>query len=623
MRRSLKYPANFEPTRQLAKRLWMPPPDLTLSDWADRYRQLSSESSAEPGQWMTDRAPYQRGIMDALSDARVTTIVFKKSAQVGWTEILLNTIGYYVHQDPAPILCVQPTLEMGQAFSKDRIAPMLRDTPVLRGKVAEAKSKVGDNTLLHKRFAGGHLTIAGANSAAGLASRPIRIALFDEVDRFPASAGTEGDPVSLGVKRTRTFWNRKILLGSTPTIEGASRIDNEFAKSDQRRFHVPCPHCGERHHFEFKNFDWSDAGTVEQPVWICPSCGGMATESDKARMVAAGEWKTTAPFVDIAGFHINEFYSPWSSWSDIFRAYERVKGNREQLKTWVNTTLGETWKNEGEDLDPEGLAARAELYQAEAPGQVALLTAGVDVQSDRFEVSVWGWNETNESWLIEHAVINADPSLPDEWARLDHWLSSKTYQKPCGSTLPITAAAIDSGYLANQVYRYCAQRYGRRFYAVKGVEGENKPAVSVMSKPKAPGPKPPRMFQIGVDALKSQTYGALSTEKPGPNYVHFPTGLDGEYYSQLTAERREIKYVRGFKRYVWQKMRRRNEALDCRVYAHAALYILNPVWAAIKNDKKQKDKKQDLGVKEESSLKRPKKQRTRFRKSGFTNSWRY
>ncbi|MEM9302508.1 MAG: phage terminase large subunit family protein [Pseudomonadota bacterium] len=565
--------------RDLDRKL-APPPDLTVSEWADAYRKLSSESSAEPGQWSTDRAPFQRGIMDALSDPAVNAVVCKKSAQVGWTEILLNVIGYFAHQDASPILCVQPTLEMGQAFSKDRVAPMVRDSEVLTGLFGAVGSKSGENTLLHKKFPGGHLTIAGANSAAGLASRPIRVALFDEVDRYPPSAGTEGDPVALGIKRTRTFWNRKILMGSTPTLDGVSRIDREYQRSDQRKCFVPCPHCGEHSVLVFEDFDYTEAGTLDDPAWICKHCGGLAFEKDKAAMLRGHEWRATAEFDGIAGFAISEFYSPWSTWSEIFKTYERVKDNHEELVTFTNTTLGETASGEIEEIEPEGLASRAEIYEALVPLGVVLLTAGIDVQQDRFEISVWGWAENGESWLIEHHQITADPSVEAEWTRLDQWLMTRKYEHASGSTLEIVAAAIDSGYLADDVYRYTAKRFGRRFYAVKGYDGESRPTATE-AKPRTKGPKPPKMFALGVDSIKAGFFSALGQEVPGPNAVHFPTGLPAEYFEQLTAEQRQIRYVRGFKRYVWKKVRARNEALDCRVYAYAALQILNPVWAAL------------------------------------------
>ena len=274
--------------------------------------------------------------MDSINDPGVHTVVVMSSAQVGKTEILNNIVGYHIHQDPAPILCVQPTVEMGKTWSKDRLAPMLRDTPALRGRVKDARSRDAGNTTQHKQFPGGHITIAGANSAAGLASRPIRVVLLDEVDRYPPSAGSEGDPVRLATKRTTTFWNRKILLTSTPTIKGLSRIELAFESSDKRRFWVPCPHCG-----EFQVLAWS--GVKFAPLgYQCAGCQGLWTDTQRWWAVARGEWRAEGESKGVAGFHLNELYSPWVTTAEMVESFLEAKKSPETLKTWVKTTLGET-----------------------------------------------------------------------------------------------------------------------------------------------------------------------------------------------------------------------------------------------------------------------------------------
>ncbi|MBK8191652.1 MAG: phage terminase large subunit family protein [Vampirovibrionales bacterium] len=270
-------------TSKSALKAIKPPPKLTVSEWANQYLQLSAEDSAEPGQFSTDRAPYQKGIMDAVSERGIHTVVVKSSAQIGKTAILKAIIGFHVDQDPAPILMLQPTEHMAEAFSKDRLAPMIRDTPALKDKIADPRSRDSGNSILHKRFAGGHLTLAGSNSPAGLASRPIRIVLCDEVDRYPASAGSEGDPVNLAIKRTATFWNRRIVLTSTPTIKGASRIDMAYENSDQRHFYVPCPHCGTFHIFKWENCRWPP-GEPDRAIMVCPECAVEIEESHKPRI---------------------------------------------------------------------------------------------------------------------------------------------------------------------------------------------------------------------------------------------------------------------------------------------------------------------------------------------------
>lgn len=286
-------------------KVYEPPPLLTVSEWSDRNRVLSPEASAEAGQWNTFRAEYQRGIMDSLNDPLIDTVVVMKSSQVGWTEILNNVAGYYIDQDPSPILAVQPTVDMGKAWSKDRFSPMLRDTPCLRGKVRDARVRDSGNTVLHKTFPGGHITIGGANSPAGLASRPIRIVLGDEIDRWPHSAGTEGDPWKLACKRTTTYWNRKKIVGSTPTIKGFSRIESLFEESDQRRYYVPCPHCDEFQVMKWAQVQWPE-GQPQDACYYCEVCGGEITDTDKLAMIRLGEWRAESESRGVAGFHLNE-----------------------------------------------------------------------------------------------------------------------------------------------------------------------------------------------------------------------------------------------------------------------------------------------------------------------------
>ena len=303
--------------RSVAKALAVlkPPPDLTISDWADQHRRLSSEASAEPGQWRTSRAEYQRGIMDAISDPSAETVVIMSSSQIGKSESILNMVGYHIDHDPAPIMVVMPTERDAETWSKDRFSPMARDTPCLQGKIADPRSRDGNNKILHKRFPGGHLTIVGANAPSGLASRPIRLLLCDEVDRYPFSAGAEGDPVNLAKKRTVTFWNRKIVLVSTPTNKGASRIEAAFEESDQRRYWVPCPACGAEQLLTWGQVKWDkDENGGHRPEtarYHCADCDAAWKDETRWAAISKGRWIADAPFNGTAGFHLNEIYSPW------------------------------------------------------------------------------------------------------------------------------------------------------------------------------------------------------------------------------------------------------------------------------------------------------------------------
>lgn len=517
--------------------------------------------------------------MDAVNDPAVETVVVMKSAQVGWTEILGNVIGFFIDNDPCPILIIQPTLEMGEAWSKDRLAPMVRDTPALHNKIKDAKSRDSGNTLLHKTFPGGHITIAGANSPAGLASRPIRVVLFDEVDRYPPSAGAEGDPIALASKRTTTFWNRKKLMGSTPTVKGVSRIESAYEGSDQRRYFVPCPHCGTFQTLKWGGPDhpfgvkWPDENPSEA-YYVCEHCASVITDADKAEMLRLGEWRPTKPGGAIAGFHINELYSPWVTFGEMASNFVEAKRLPETLKTWVNTALGETWEEAGETVDETGLLARRENYGPEIPLAASVLTCGVDVQDDRIECETVAWGHGEESWSVEYQVFTGDPARPEVWKALDDYLLS-TFDHESGAKLRISSACIDSGgHHTKQVYAFTSRRFARRVYATKGVAGPGKPLISRPNKnSKAKG----RVFMLGADTGKDSVYARLKISDPGPGYCHFPAHYDADYFAQLTAEKVVSKYTHGFRTRVWVKKsaHARNEALDCRVLAMAALEIIN------------------------------------------------
>jgi len=556
------------------------PPSLLVDEWADKYRRLSRESSAEPGQWYTSRAEYQRGVLRAVSDPDVNTVVVMSSAQIGKTEIINNIVGYFIHQDPAPIMLVQPTLEMAQAWSKDRFAPMLRDTPALTGVVSEVGSRKQGNTMLHKTFPGGHITMSGANSPSSLASRPVRVVLCDEVDRYPVSAGTEGDPVSLVKKRSTTFWNRLMVLTSTPTEKGASRVELEFEMSDQRHYFVPCPDCGHYQVLRWAYVQWPE-GDPEKAKYQCAECASLWSDPHRLAAVRKGEWRATQPFKGRAGFHLNEIYSPWVTMAQMAVAFLEAKKSPETLKTFVNTALGESWEEEGEQADSTGLLSRREKYPAEVPAGGLVLVAGVDVQGDRLEYEVVAYGEGEESWGIETGALSGDPSSPDVWSRLNDILE-KTWQHESGHQLHIAAMGIDSGGLHTQmVYDYCKKRASRRVYALKGVAGTGRPVAQVSRKQKGKDQRKVDLYLVGVDDAKGIIYARLKVEEPGPSYSHFPTSYPEEFFLQLTAEKMMTRYRRGFPHKEWQKTRPRNEALDNRVYSYACLKILNPVWTAL------------------------------------------
>ena len=564
-----------------------PPPRLTVSQWADRYRHLSPEASAEPGKWHTDRAEYQRGILDAVSDSTVETVVVMSSAQVGKTEIINNLCGYHIDQDPAPSLIIQPTVEMGEAWSRDRLAPMLRDTPVLREKVCDVRSRDSGNTLRQKNFPGGHLTIAGANSAASLAARPIRVLCCDEVDRYPSSAGTEGDPVSLGIKRTTTFWNRKIVLVSTPTVAGVSRIAAAYDESDQRRYWVPCPHCDEMQVLRWPQVRW-DADDAATAAYHCVGCDLPWTDAERWAAVGQGEWRASLPFRGTAGFHLNELLSPWRRLAQTARDFlDAQRGGVERLKTFVNTALGEVWQERGEAPEWERLIERREPFpMGEVPPGAVVLTAGVDVQPDRIECDVWAWGQGYESWLVETKVLSGDPTLPDVWADLRAALD-RTWFTGGGDPMRVAKIGVDTGGKDTQAtYRALRAWADARVVPLKGLEGWNRTmpvAGPVAVDVTADGRKLRgglKLWTVAVSTLKAEFYRQLWLSRGDdvaypPGWVHLPLELSVENVKQLVAEQLVIvNDRRGFPRQEWRPVRARNERLDCRNYARAALSVL-------------------------------------------------
>lgn len=602
-----------------------PPPRLSVSEWADRERVLSPEASAEPGRWRTARAPYLKGILDAFSAQQVERVVVMSAAQVGKTEILNNVCGYFVDQDPSPILVVQPTVEMGHSWSKDRLAPMLRDTPALKQKVKDPKSRDTNNTILHKTFRGGHLTIAGANSAASLASRPVRIVLADEVDRYPASAGTEGDPLNLASKRTANFWNRKIGAFSTPTVKGRSRIEGAFEESDRRYYMVPCPHCLKSQRLVWKQVIWPE-DHPERAAYACEYCGAEIEHNSLPWMLANGEWIATGDFHGVAGFHLSELYSPWSKWGEMARRFLDAKRKTHLLKTWVNTSLGETWEEQGETLESSDLESRVESYES-PPAGVLVLTGAVDVQDDRLEAEIVGWGRDYESWGIQHEMIFGDPARPQVWKSLDELLLG-SWETADGRQLRLQAVCIDSGgHHTQMVYRFCKPRYVRRVFAIKGVGGEGR---ALISRPSTNNSLRVRLFSVGVDTGKEAVWSHLKIDEPGPGYCHFPASYDAEFFDQLTAEKVVTRFKRGMPVRYWVKTRNRNEAFDLRVYAWAALELtrinLNKLADKVTDESRAEATTEPEAPRRVSVTERAiaahRKRGPGRRSGGFVNSWR-
>ena len=585
-----------------------------MGEWADRERRLSSEASAAAGRWVTSRAEYQRGIMDAISDQRLRDIVVMAGAQVGKTEMLLNVIGFHIHHDPSPILLVQPTLEMAQAFSKDRLAPMLRDTPALRGSVKDPRSRDANNTTTHKVFTGGHISLVGSNSAAGLASRPIRVVLCDEVDRYPPSAGSEGSPILLARKRSATFHNRKMVMVSTPTNKGASMIESQYEESDKRQYFVPCEDCGTVQTLKWSNVKW-EKDKPETAYYACEACGSVWDDAKRNRSVRKGEWVATADFTGVAGFHINGLYSPWTMLADAVRDFLIAKKAPDTLRVFVNTFLAETWEDQGETVGDIRFEDREEEFGASIPDDIVVITAGIDVQDDRLELELIGWGRDEESWSLDYKTLYGDPSTPHLWNDLDNILKA-SYTTESGRQLGIRAACVDSGgHYTQAVYNFVRPREGRRIFAIKGMAGEQRPLVGRPSKNNIGKIK---LFTVGTFPIKELIFSRLKIQSSGAGYCHFPAGRSDEYYQQLAnSEKIVTKYQKGFPRREFVKTRTRNEALDCRVYAYAALCILSLNINAVA-DRVVNAPEPDT----EPQPQQPNPLARRPRQGGFVNSWR-
>lgn len=554
-------------------------PDMTTSEWADAYRVLVSVSSAEAGRFQMARTPYMREIVDTLSPQHpAERVVLVGGAQIGKSEGGNNWLGRTMDLSPCAMMMVQPTVDMAENYSKERIQPMIVSTPRLAKLVMENRSRDGGNTLLVKKFKGGMLKITGANSAVGLRSTPIKNLFLDEIDGYPLDVDGEGDPMALAEARTTTFPRRKIYATSTPTLKGLSRIETLYLASDQRRYFVPCPHCG--------HFDWMRWASIdfrnedpETTHLLCNSCGVLIEERYKTWMLAeenGAHWRATATGDGkTAGFHVSGLYSPlgWLSWKQIVAEFLAAKNDPPKLKVWVNTRLAETYEERGDSVDPAGVMARAERYPAEVPDGVGVLVASVDVQGDRLEWKVKGYGAGEESWLIAWGQIPGDPSLEATWLEVDTLLAQH-FLHASGQKLRIECMAIDSGgHHTENVYRYARSRSQRRVFAVKGGNMTGQPLVG---RPTSNNPYRARLYSLCVDTGKEIVYSRLRVGTPGPGYMHMADGVvSDEYAAQLTAEKAVRKYVRGRGTVrQWIKTRARNEALDLEVYCLAALHIL-------------------------------------------------
>lgn len=570
-----------------------PPENLTVTEWAEKRRRLSTESSAEPGPWRTSRTPYLREPMNAFTDPRVRRIVMVAASQVGKSELELNIIGYIIDEDPGSILFVHPTTIDAKEFSKLRIAPEIRDCPTLRRKVAAPKSRDSGNTVLQKTYPGGILTMCGSTEAHALASKPIRYVLGDERDRWATSAGNEGDPWGLAMARQTTFYNAKAVEVSTPTVKNASAIADSYAEGTMERWKSKCPHCGEYHEIQWKDIRYEyetkevnkkKTYKVTSIMYVCPGCAAVSDEVTMKRQPA--RWEADNPDAYAQGvrsFWLNAFVSQWASWESIILKFLNAVGNSRKLQVVYNTCFGELWEDRGELEDEDSLMARREEYPAELPDGVLVLTAGVDTQDNRMEYEVVGHGHFGETWGIEKGIVMVRPDDEKTWAKLDEVLFDRVFHFADGLGLRLSMTFVDEGgHFTQDVRRQCRARIGKKVFCIKGMPGPDKPytgppkQMKIIVNQKTIGTC--WQYQIGVDSGKVMIMDNLAVKTPGSKFCHFPKRDDygPGYFAGLLSERLEYDAEKK-QPWVWKKIpgHERNEALDCRNYALAAFKALS------------------------------------------------
>lgn len=623
-----------------ALRAWNPPPRISVAEWANRYRKLAKEAGSTSGNWDTSTVEVARGPMLAVTEPGIHVITVMVSTQMLKTALLENIFGYFSHLDPCPMLLIQPKDEAAEQFSKERIAPLIRSTPVLHKIMGNGKTRSSDDTLSYKAFPGGFLAMVSAGSPDNLARRPIRVILADEIDKYPPLK--EGDSIFIAEERTASFGvNWLSVRACSPTFADESGIEKSYLESDQRRASVKCPHCSHRQFLDFfKHVQWDkelDGRGVTKhhrtktARIYCECCGAGWSEGERLRALQTVRWHQTRPFeccgirhvpltdyesswreggddgavdkiwrwsessrhavyyvhcpdcgsrgVDMehAGFQASKLYSPWSKDkpSDIAFKWIAAKGDEERLQAWWNTQMGLPYRRHvGKGITPDALVARCEVWPGDVPFDVGVLTAGADVQDNRVELEVVGWGRNEESWSIDYHIIEGDLELPDIWLEVDKYLK-KIWYRSDGTGFSIMGTCIDSGgHYSQKVYEFAKARLGRKVWAIKG-ESARVGARSPVWPTKKPSSRSKATFRpviIGVNAAKDTIRSRLHIEGAGPGYMHYPVDRDLNYFAQLTAERSTLKVTGGQRYRIWElPPGRANEALDCRVYAYAAL----------------------------------------------------
>ncbi len=599
------YADGAEQYRSAYMRGLQPDPELWIDEWADEFMRIPRDTgAAEPGPYRTDRTPYAREPMRCLSPNHpAKRVVTKVASQMMKTQIALNWIGGCIHMAPANILMLLPSLGLAKRVS-GRVDKTIKATPVLRERVAAARSRDSRNTLDTKEFEGGTLFATTAGSAANLAEVSARFVYGDEIDRWDVDVDDEGDPIELAETRGTTFGrNAKFYFSSSPTIKGASRIEDLFLQGDQRHYYVPCPHCGEFQVLEWENLKWSDDYSWAGYLCCNPVCGVLIEEHHKGQMLGAGDWRAHAEGDgETVSFTLSALYMPpgWIAWVDLAKQYAKAllasaRGDLEPMQVFYNTRLARVWDSAQEMTKASELKARAEEYRlGTVPAGALILTASVDTQGDRLELMVMGWGEGLERWVVDHQVIPHSPSDERTWALLDERLKMR-YRHASGVELAICATAVDSGgHHTDEVYQFCRLRRWRNVFAIKGASKSGRPVIAQRPSKvdvtwKGTTEKHgAELWMIGTDTAKDWIYNRYHLND-GPGALHFSIDLADDVYDQCVAERKITRYVKGYKRSEWVKGKAdRNEALDLLVYNLAMAHYLGlhrhkePEWARLR-----------------------------------------
>lgn len=563
--------ATIETIRAEALRALLPPPRLRLSDWIEREIHLPDGVSSQPG--LVRLWPFQRDIADAIGDPLIERVTLVKPVRVGFTTLLTSAVASFVANDPAPILCLLPAEADCRDYVVSDVEPIFGASPAVASALSGDLDEAGRNTLLSRRFPGGSLKVVAAKAPRNLRRHNVRLLFIDEADGMEATS--EGSPIVLAERRTLSFPDRKIVLGSTPVHEETSHVLRAYAQSDMRVFEVPCPACGTFAEITWDAITW-DEGAPETARWRCPHCAAEIEERHKPAMVAAGQWRATRPEVaGHAGFRLNALVSLHANaaWAKLAVEFVAAKDDPSTLQTFVNTILGQGWRNDGEELDETGMAARAEPFNLDLiPAEVLVLTVGCDVQHDRLELTYVGWTESGCALILGHRVIWGAYDAEETWAALDELLQER-FPHQLGGRMAIDAAAVDAGdgTSMHRVTAFCTPRTRRKVLAIKGAPG-NRPVIERAGSTTKTGA---RLWIVGVDTVKGQLFARF----PRPALMRFSDTLPAVWFEQAASERAVVRYARG------QPVRsfiripgRRAEALDCAVYAFAARQVvtINP-----------------------------------------------